>query len=322
MEIRTLKTFVTVANLKGFTAAARALNTVQPAVSRQISELEQELGVSLFWRSTREVRITAAGEALLREATEILAHEERTRHLVRQTGEGRLGRLRIGFISSAVQPFLPGLVREFSTCFPQVQVSLYEMTAAEQHKALEAGQIDIALSRALPLTASDYFESVELYTDHLVAFLPEGHALASEPEIELFAMSPHPFVLFQREGAPDLFDQVVSACLRAGFSPQTVVQPNSMQAVLTAVGSGLGVTLAPACIRHLNTVGCVSRAVIDVSETIPLQLHFRGDRIEAATRAFVTLLRNRSKDIRKDMELRDCPGGGLAHRARCDQYTE
>ncbi|WP_386679742.1 LysR family transcriptional regulator [Loktanella sp. R86503] len=88
MENQTLKTFVTAARLKCFSAAARALNIVQPAISRQISDLEQELGVSLFWGTTREVWITTAGETPLREAAEILAHEERARQLVRQTGEG------------------------------------------------------------------------------------------------------------------------------------------------------------------------------------------------------------------------------------------
>ncbi|WP_424933530.1 LysR substrate-binding domain-containing protein [Amaricoccus macauensis] len=316
MEMRTLKTFVTVADLKGFSAAARALNTVQPAVSRQISDLEEELGVSLFWRSTREVRITAAGETLLREATEILAREERARHLVRQTGKGHLGQLRIGFLSSAVQAFLPGLIREFTRRFPRVRVSLSEMTAAEQFEALEAGRIDIALSRPLPPMASNHLESVGLYTDRLVAFLPEGHALLSEPGFALSALSADPFVLFQREGAPGLFDQVVSACLRAGFSPETVAHPNSMQAVLTAVGSGLGVTLAPACIGHLNTAGCVSRAVTDVTETIPLQFHFRGDRTEAVTRAFVALLEERRGCIRKAMELASHPAPDRSDSAR------
>ncbi|MBU2961840.1 LysR family transcriptional regulator [Citreicella sp. C3M06] len=302
MEIRTLRTFVTVANLKGFSAAARALNTVQPAISRQISDLEDELGVRLFWRSTREVRITTAGEILLREASEILAHEERARHLVQRAGEGRLGQLRIGFLSSAAQGFLPSLVRNFTKTHPQVQVSLAEMTAAEQIEALEAGQLDVALSRPLPASAPDYLESLNIYSDRLVAFLPEGSALVSRPCVSLSALSSCSFVLFKREGAPDLFDQVVSACLRAGFSPKIVAQANSMQAVLTAVGSGLGVSLAPACIRHLDTDGCVSCFLTEETAPIPLQLHYLGSRSEATTQAFVALVKEERKAICAAME--------------------
>ncbi|MBR9862186.1 MAG: LysR family transcriptional regulator [Rhodobacteraceae bacterium] len=301
MEIRTLKTFVAVANLKGFSAAARQLNMVQPAVSRQISELEEELGVSLFWRSTREVRITAAGETLLREATEILAQEERARLLVQRTGTGELGRLRIGFLGSAVQAFLPALVREFSARFPQIQVSLFEMTAGELAEALMAGRLDVSLSRPLPPAMADRFESWDIYSDRLVAFLPEGHALASEPCLPVSALSTHPFVLFQRDGAPDLFDQVVSVCNAAGFSPDILAQPNSMQAVLIAVGSGLGVTLAPACIAQLNTSGCLERPLSDQTVPIPLQLHVRPDRAEAGTQAFAALVKGGLGSIRKIM---------------------
>ncbi|QUS36263.1 LysR family transcriptional regulator [Falsirhodobacter algicola] len=302
MEIRTLRTFVAVANLKGFSAAARALNTVQPAISRQVSDLEEELGVRLFWRSTRDVRITIAGEILLREATEILAHEERARHLVQRAGEGRLGQLRIGFLSSAAQKFLPSLVRKFAQAYPQVQVSLSEMTAAEQIDALQAGQLDVALSRPLPSSAPDYLESLNIYSDHVVAFFPKGSIFESKPRVSLRDMSTCSFVLFKREGAPDLFDQVVSACLDAGFSPKIVAQANSMQAVLTSVGSGLGVTLAPACIRHLDTNGCVSCIPIEEKASIPLQLHFHGSRSEAATQAFVALVTEERKAIRATME--------------------
>lgn len=153
MDIRVLRTFVAVAQLKGFSAAARALNIVQPAVSRQISDLETELGVALFWRSTREVRITAAGEILLREAQQILEHEARARKLVQRAGQGQVGRLRIGFIGAASQPFLPGLLRRFAQARPEVQVSLMEMTAQDQSAALQAGQLDISLSR--PVAAGD-----------------------------------------------------------------------------------------------------------------------------------------------------------------------
>ncbi|WP_062762992.1 LysR family transcriptional regulator [Falsirhodobacter sp. alg1] len=303
MEIRTLRTFVTVARLKGFSAAARELNTVQPAISRQIHDLEAELGVSLFWRSTRDVRITTAGETLLQEAIEILAHEDRARKLVQRAGQGQIGRLRIGFLSSAAQGFLPAIVRSFSTDFPQVQVSLFEMTAAEQFTALETGQLDIALSRPLPAGAAEHFGSIEIYTDRLFVFLPEGHPLAAQARIAIAALAAHPFVLFQRPGAPGLFDQIITACRRAGFSPEIVAQPNSMQAVLTSVASGIGLSVAPGCIRQLDIKGCVIRPLQADAGSIPFELHHRTDRTEPSTQAFIDLMINSREDIRSRMGL-------------------
>lgn len=303
MEIRVLRTFVTVAQLKGFSAAARALNTVQPAVSRQISDLEEELGVRLFWRSTRDVRITAAGETLLREALEILAHEDRARKLVQRAGSGQIGRLRIGFISSACQAFLPGLVRAFTQDFPDVQVTLTEMNADAQAEALATGQLDIALSRALPPRGAADVESLEVYVDRLMAFVPDDHPLAAKQTLQIGDLAPVPFVLFQRSGASGLFDQIVSACRNAGFSIDIAHQSNSMQAVLSGVASGLGVSIAPGCIRQLNMAGCKSLPLLEDAGPVPFVLHHRADQIEPPTRAFIDLVIESRADIREKMKL-------------------
>ncbi|WP_050528452.1 LysR family transcriptional regulator [Pseudorhodobacter aquimaris] len=303
MEIRLLKTFVAVAHAKGFSAAARELNTVQPAVSRQISDLEDELGVPLFWRSTREVRITAAGETLLREAIDILAHEERARKLVQRAGSGQTGRLRIGFLTAASQAFLPRLIRKFRASFPEVEVLLSEMSVREQLDALEAGRIDISFSRPLGRMTSGRFNSIGIYTDRLMGFIPEGHVLERQPHFSVSALAHHPFVLFVREGAPDLFDQVIGTCQRAGFSPEIVAQPNSMQAVLTGVGSGLGVSLAPGCIRTLNMVGCICRPLRDDVGPIPFEIHYRADQAALPTTAFAKLVTEARDEIRAMMSF-------------------
>lgn len=303
MEIRLLKTFVAVARLRGFSAAARELNTVQPAVSRQILDLEAELGVALFRRSTREVRITTAGEALLREAVDIIAHEDHARKLVQRIGQGQSGRLRIGFLGSAAQGFLPGLIRSFRTSFPEVEVSLFEMTAQQQIAALAAGQLDVSLSRPLPSSMQRGFDSITLYDDRLMAFVPDGGVLADEKTLSLNALAPHSFVQFLREGAPDLFDQIISLCRSSGFSPDIRAQPNSMQAVLTGVGSGLGVALAPGCIRALNMAGCACRPLQEDAGRIPFEIHFSADRSEPPTSAFVSLVKRACPDIRAMMAV-------------------
>jgi DNA-binding transcriptional LysR family regulator len=301
MEIRLLKTFVTVARLKGFSAAARALNTVQPAVSRQISDLEAELGVSLFWRSTREVRITAAGELLLQEAEEILAHEERARKAVQLAGRGQVGRLRIGFLGSACQSFLPKLVQHYAAAQPNVQISLLEMTAEEQAQALAARQLDISLSRSLPETTPENITSITIYHDRLMVFAPERHPLSAASIVSLQDLASVPLVLFKRSGALMLFDQIVSACRMAGFSPDILHRPNSMQAVLTSVSAGLGVAIAPGCICKLDMTGCKGLYLRDETAAIPFMLHYDATIAEPPTLTFVKLVEDAISQIRVEM---------------------
>ncbi|MCA9422206.1 MAG: LysR family transcriptional regulator, partial [Nitrospira sp.] len=137
------------ASLKSFSAAARELNTVQPAISRQIADLEDELGVRLFWRNTREVKITAAGDSLLREAHDILSREQQVKEHVLRAARGEIGRLRIGYLASACFSFMPELVRGYSALYPKVQISLQEMTVRQQIDAFSAGQLDVGFSRPM-----------------------------------------------------------------------------------------------------------------------------------------------------------------------------
>ncbi|MGD7651857.1 MAG: LysR family transcriptional regulator [Verrucomicrobiales bacterium] len=301
MEIRLLKTFVAVARTKGFSAAARELNTVQPAVSRQISDLEAELGVSLFWRNSREVKITVAGETLLREAVAILAHEERARDLVQRAASGQTGHLRIGYISAASMPFLPAIIRHYRTRFPDVRISMTEMNAQQQLDAFDNDRIDIGISRHLPTPRHADLRYEPLYSDHLAAFVPADHPLAGQPHVNLTQLEPHPHILFERSGAVELFDQIISACRNAGFSPRITRQPENMQSVLTEVASGLGVSIAPGCIRHLNMTGCRSIPIQPPLAPIPCEIHYRNEPREPMVSAFANLAKNSTSDIQHRM---------------------
>ncbi len=301
MEIRVLRTFVAVARMQGFSAAARQLNTVQPAVSRQISDLESELGVSLFNRSTRDVRITAAGEMLLKEAEEILAHEDRARKLVQRAGRGQLGRLRIGFLGSACQSFLPRLVWRYSAEYPDVQISLSEMPAVDQLQALNEGRLDISLARGLQSSAPERIRSIDVYTDRLMAFVPQSHPLASEKRISLEELANEPFVLYNRSGSTTLFDLAISVCRTAGFSPEIIQQANTMQTMLTSVASCLGVAIAPACVCKLDMTGCRGLQFRERMPPIPFKLHYQSSDAEPTTAAFVQLVEAARKEIRDEM---------------------
>lgn len=302
MEIRVLKSFIAVAELKNFSAAARELNTVQPAISRQIADLEDELGVRLFIRNTREVSITAAGESLLRDARDIVAREEAAKDQAGRAARGETGKLRIGYLGGACLSFLPALVRSYRRAFPDVHVSLHEMTVQQQLDAFENEEIDVGFSRPLPANARNGFAAEVIYTDSLMAVLPDVHALAQSQEIRLKELAHDTFILFSRTEASGLFDQVISACGREKFTPSVASQPNSMQTVLTEVAAGLGVSIAPGCIRQLNTNGCTFLPIRKQKPSIPTELHRRSDAPSPTAEAFAAITLKNREHIRKQME--------------------
>ncbi|MGO2132914.1 MAG: LysR substrate-binding domain-containing protein [Halomonas sp.] len=302
MELRTLKIFVSVATHKNFSAAARELHTVQPAISRQIADLEDELGVSLLWRNTREVRVTAPGEALLEEAQRLLALEAHARKRVAMAASGQTGTLRIGYMSSACASFVPGLMRDFAANHPEVSLSLHEMTAQQQLDAFGRDEIDIGLSRPLPIEQRDTLTALPVYEDVLMAVVPEGHRLAHRKRLALSELEQEDFVLFQRGQATGLFDQIISACGDADFSPRIQRQPALMQTLLSEVAAGLGIAIVPSCIRRLQRDGCRFIPLRPALGAVPLELHYPTTPGRPVVEAFVTLVEKRLPAIRKQME--------------------
>ncbi|WP_024953278.1 LysR family transcriptional regulator [Cobetia crustatorum] len=301
MELRTLKTFVAVATLKSFSAAARELHTVQPAISRQIADLEAELGVSLLWRNTREVRVTAPGEALLEEAKRMLALEVQARKRVALAASGQTGTLRIGYMSSACASFVPSLMRDFAAQHPDVTLVLHEMTAQQQLDAFAREEIDVGLSRPLPMELRETLTALPMYEDELMVVVPEGHRLARRKRLALRELSHEDFVLFQRDQATGLFDHIISACGDAGFSPRITRQPALMQTLLSEVAAGLGLAIAPACIRRLQCDGCHFITLRPALGAVPLELHYPSTPSRPVIEAFVTLVETAIPAIRAQM---------------------
>ncbi|MBY5982746.1 LysR family transcriptional regulator [Halomonas sp. DP5Y7-2] len=293
MELRTLKTFVSVATHRSFSAAARELHTVQPAISRQIADLEAELNVSLLWRNTREVRVTAPGEALLEEA--------QARKRVAMAASGQTGTLRIGYMSSACASFVPGLMRDFAATHPEVSLTLNEMSAQQQLDAFGRDEIDIGLSRPLPVEHRNALATLPVYEDRLMVVVPEGHRLAHRKRLALSELEQEDFVLFQRKHATGLFDQIISACGDAGFSPRIQRQPALMQTLLSEVAAGVGIAIAPGCIRRLQCDGCRFIPLRPALGAVPLELHYPTTPGRPVIDAFVALVEERLPAIRQQM---------------------
>lgn len=301
MEIRTLKTFVTVASLKSFSAAARELNTVQPAVSRQISDLEEELGVRLFWRNTRKVKITAAGESLLRDAQEILSSEVWAKEHARLAAQGKIGRLRIGYVGPACFSFIPWLVQDYSKRYPEVQIHLREMTRHQQIDAFKAGQLDVGFSGPLVKTEKKGFSVERIYVDTLMAVIPEAHPKSTAKRLRLRELRSEPFVMLRRSESVGMFDSIIQACQQEDFAPVISHQPKNIQTVLTEVASGLGVSILPRYVRRMYTKGCVLIPIQGQKPSVPTELHFRSLTSLPTVEAFVELVLKAKKEIQLRM---------------------
>jgi len=301
MDIKTLKSFICVAKHKSFSEAARELHTVQPAISRHISALEAQLKVSLFTRNSRDVAITPAGEQLLTDARTILALTEQAKTQVKLAHAGQMGRLNIAHLSSACLTFMAPLVRRYKNQFPEVHVTLFEMTATEQIEALKNERIDIAFSRPLPSTISDEFISHTIYIDTLVAIVNQDHAVAGEKTVDLARLKEEAFIIFHRDEALGLFDETIIRCKQAGFSPDIISQPRHMQTLVTEVSAGLGVAIAPYCVRKLYSEGCHFIALDNVTTEIPLEIQYKQNNISATVNAFVELALQAKQTIQHSM---------------------
>ena len=256
MNFNHLVTFVEVARCGSFSLAATRLHRVQSAVSRHINALEEDLGVTLFERSTRRVSLTAAGEVYLNHVQAILAHCEQARRHAQLVASGKRGLLRIGYMSSACAHFLPQMLRRFGEQEPGVEVQIYEMTAAQQLHAFTEGTIDIGFSRPVESGYEGLIQCRHLLDDPICLAVSDVHPLAQAEAVELHQLMPWPLTLFARAHAPSLFDLLISAFHRQDLRPQVHSQPTTMQALLTQVASSQSVALVPSCVRNLQTQSC------------------------------------------------------------------
>ena len=242
MELRRLRYFVAVAEELSFNRAAQRLHISQPPLSNQIKQLEEELGVQLFKRSNRGVRLTEAGELLLEEARRIFIQLEQTARLVERVGSGKVGRLSLGFVPSATNEVLPRLLYEFRRRFPDVELFLHEMMPDQVVQRLHSRQIDVGFFY-LPFDDSS-LHITPVSREPLVVALPETHSLAKEPEIDLRTLEREPFILPRRYEMPGLYGQVTEICRQAGFTPRAVQKDVwLMQTIVGLVASGIGVAL-------------------------------------------------------------------------------
>ena len=302
MELRHLRYFTAVVQWKGYREASRRLHVAQPAISRTVSDLEEELGLKLFSRVKRVAQLTPEGDAFYAEAVRTLTQAELAINTARRAATGEIGRLSIGFLGSATYVFLPELVRTFKAQHPDINLTLQELTPLQQEVAFDKGQIDIGLTRALTTEQSKMFSSRHLYYDPMMAVLPASKVIKTK-RVRISDLAHERFVLFHREGAPPLFDTIVGMCNEAGFSPRVQCEPSMMQTVLSIVEAEQGISIVPACVRNLRSHGIRFYRLQPDEVRVELVAAWKKETPSVALRAFLDLMNAKASLIRKKAEI-------------------
>ncbi|MEW4486453.1 LysR family transcriptional regulator [Thalassoglobus sp. JC818] len=246
MELDQLRYFLKVAERGNFTRAAEDLMISQPALSRSIQKLEEELGQPVFERKTRSVSLTDAGTLLQARAQQVLSILEDTKAEI--TDDRESGRIRIGAIPTIAPFFLPDILRQFSAEFPKANVIVQENTTDNLIKSCTQGEVDLAIL-ALPIPAK-YLEVEELFDEELFLVLPPDHPLAAKKAIRLSDVEPLPFVLLDE--AHCLSDNIVSFCRQRSFQPVSVEKTSQLATVQELVSLSHGVSMIPEMAKRID----------------------------------------------------------------------
>lgn len=285
MELRHLRYFDAVATTQNFTRAAEVLGVAQPPLSRQIRELETEMGVDLFDRSARPVRLTEAGRIFHAQAVQILAGAEQLRRSMRRLQSAGRRRYVIGIVGSIVYGSMPEMIRRFRAQAPHIDVQLLEMLTLEQVAALKEGRIDVGLGR---IRIDDPAIRREvLYEEPLIVALAASHALAGDAApVQLADLSRDRLIVYPSQPRPSYADQVLTLFRDHGLQPEEVDEVREVQTALGLVAAEAGIAIVPGSMRHLQRDDIVYRVLAETDAVSPIILSHRIGDVSAETRLF------------------------------------
>jgi DNA-binding transcriptional LysR family regulator len=290
VELRHLRYFVAVAEELNFSRAAERMHMAQPPLSAAIQQLERDVGVELFVRTTREVKLTDAGRAFLQGARRTLADAERAAEDAKRAAAGELGHLRIAYSWSTRFETLPALGRAFRAGHPDVEVLVQEMWNARMPAAFGNGSIDIAISLCPEIAAE--LELAPIRKERMVALLPQAHPLAGEDAIPLSALADEEFVVFPREIAPRLHDTFMAIFRRAGFEPRVRHESFHTGWDLGVLAEIPAAAMAPQTVAGGLPDGIVPVALSEPTDSLETCLVWRVDDTSSAVGALVTVGRS------------------------------
>jgi DNA-binding transcriptional LysR family regulator len=262
MELRHLRYFVAVAEELNFTRAAVKLRLAQPSLTRQIHNLEEELGVRLLDRTKNQVSLTEEGRRFLVDAQRLVALSQESINAMQRFSRGESGQLNLGYLFKFNFDLLPATLTTFYQVCPEISVNLFDMSPAAQLRALEARKIDLGFVGLRPSSSDEPAKDLvwECVAHHdLVVVLPSDHPLAKKSKVALSDLKLLFFVAMSEQTHPGSREWLAGLCVKDGFAPRILQDVDLESGIMTFVAEGLGVTLAREQIKKLPHRGVVFR---------------------------------------------------------------
>ncbi len=295
MELRQLRYFLAVARERNFSRAAEVLHIAQPPLSRQIQQLEEELGVLLIDRSSRPLDLTEAGRFFYEQAGQILARTEHMREQTRKIGMSKRERYVIGCVGSTLYGGIPDLVRRMRRRWPDLDIEIRELMSTEQITALKERRIDIGFGR---VRFNDReIERLTLREERLVVAFPKGHpkSLSSEP-IALAELEGEPLIVYPSTPRPSFADEILNMLTEQGISPGNVEEVREIQTALGIVAAGVSSCIIPAASQRQRPDDVCYRMIKDEKATSPIIMSFRRDDAKGRIEEIKQLIREMYAD--------------------------
>ena len=255
MELRHLRYFKAVADELNFTRAASGLRVAQSAVSSQIQDLENELGVVLLERSRRRVRLTAAGQAFVEATERILRSVEDASRQARRIGQGEYGTLAIGFIGSQSHEWMPRVLKRFRAKYPEVEVTLTEIHPSQQLDALLARTLDVGLVGPIAGKTPPGLRLECFSEEWPFVGMPNDHRFARLHKVALAQLKDEPFIFTSEKNSPNYRSLISQMCERAGFIPRVVQEVDRARTGVQYVAAGFGISIFAEHISRLPAPG-------------------------------------------------------------------
>lgn len=285
LEFNQLRCFVAVAEELHFGRAAARLHMTQPPLTRHIQLLEHALGVELFERTSRSVRLTRAGEVFLTDARRLLQFAEQAALSARQFGKGDVGKVTLGFTAVSGYELIPSLLAGARTAIPGITLVLKEMVSVGQFAALEAGTIDLGLVRPLNLLSSLAFQPIA--SEPLLLALPHDHALTRKDAIVLADLHRQPFIMYSPDEGKYFHDLIHGLFPAPAIVPDYVQHISQTHSVVGLVRAGLGVAIVPESACHFNVRDVQFRRIVDMAACAEVYMAWRPDHRNPALHTFL-----------------------------------
>ncbi|TOY78589.1 LysR family transcriptional regulator [Burkholderia pseudomallei] len=288
IDLRRLRYFIVVPEELHFGKAAQRLHLAQPPLTRHISALEGELGLRLFDRSTRSVKLTAEGELFLPHARDVLDAVHRAEIASQRAALGKEGKVALGYTSSVPLCDAFGtLIRNFARSFPDIELSLVEASSAQQGRSIKEGLLDIGIGWKNSFEDYEGCRVKTIAAEPLVVAVSQERALASEASLAVEQLADETFVLFPPGYGSTLDRKAFDLCATAGFTPRRGPSASQMTTMIALVAAGRGVAIVPEAVSTLRKPGVAYVPLTDESALIELVLMWREAGLSLAARSFV-----------------------------------